>query len=159
MSTTVTKNNFVFHKLKVSGCLNGLVRILRESTDLPSCLCPKYFMYRISLTYFSKLVGYHILELEYYYPHPPVSQVFFIDCHPDHSKRSDHAPCACAKTNPIDPRILHRRQPTLWLHDLCLEAQLCIVMSCSCLGPRYPPPYLLVLPMSHIWHSSSRYNF
>ncbi len=48
-------------------------------------------------------------------------------------------------------------QPTSWLHDLCLEFitvhdnDLCLLLAMAF--------SLLILLMSHIWYSSSRYNF
>ena len=64
-------------------------------------------------------------------------------------------PDCLAGPKALDPN--NCRQPTLWLHDLCLE-----VLTVHCIELRlfwakaFP---LLILLLSRIWHSSSRYNF
>ncbi len=44
-------------------------------------------------------------------------------------------PHRLAGTKALDPNYC--RQPTLWLHELCLEVLTKLVLSCGCLGPRY----------------------
>ncbi len=64
-------------------------------------------------------------------------------------------PDRLAGTKALDPNYC--RQPTLWLHDLCLEV---LTVHCSELrlfGAKAFP--LLILSISRIWHSTGRYNF
>ncbi len=49
------------------------------------------------------------------------------------------------------------RQPTLWLHDLCLEVLTVHGIELRLFWAKSFP--LLILLMSRIWHSSNRYNF
>ncbi len=59
-----------------------------------------------------------------------------------------------------DPKALdphHYRQPTLWLPDLCLGVLTMHGTELRLFGAKTFP--LLILLMSHIWHSSRRYNF
>ncbi len=51
----------------------------------------------------------------------------------------------------LDPNYC--RQPTFWLHDLCLEVLTVHVTELPRHSP-FPPPIILL--MSHIWHISSR---
>ena len=56
----------------------------------------------------------------------------------------------------LDPN--YYRKPTLWLHDLCLEVLTVHGNDLHMFGAKAYLP-LLILSMSRIWHSSSRYNF
>ena len=62
--------------------------------------------------------------------------------------------------NNLGPKALdpnYSRQPTLWLHDLCLEVLTVNVNELRLFGAKAFT--LLILLMFCIWHSSSRYNF
>ncbi len=64
-------------------------------------------------------------------------------------------PDRLAGTKALDPNYC--RQPTLWLHDLCLEVLTVHGIVLRLFWAKAFP--LLILLMSRIWHSSSRYNF
>ncbi len=55
----------------------------------------------------------------------------------------------------LDPNNI--RQSTLWLHDLCLEVVAVHDIELRLFGAK--AFHLIILLMSRIWHSSSRYNF
>ncbi len=57
--------------------------------------------------------------------------------------------------NALDPNFC--RQPTLWLHDLCLKVLTVHGTELRLFGAKAFP--LLILLMLRIWQSSSRYNF
>ncbi len=69
----------------------------------------------------------------------------------DNNLGPDHFPGPKA----LDPN--NCRQPTLWLHDLCLEVLTVHGIELRLFGAKAFP--LLILLMSRIWQSSSRYNF
>ncbi len=68
--------------------------------------------------------------------------VLELDSHPDHNRRPDNVPCAFQKTHPID----HHRTQSYYIPDnlpfdcttFVWKYQLCMVMSCTCLGTTNP---------------------
>ena len=91
--------------------------------------------YNISISY---LVLYHIIRLI-----------------PQGTVDNNLGPDRLAGPKALDPNYC--RQPTLWLHDLCLKVLTVHGTELRLFWVKAFP--LLILFMSRIWHSSSRYNF